>query len=78
MNGDSGDVDYLGNPLLYSTLSNLYYLPRLIRHVHTFVSSEGCHIVAGTTYRAASCSVRMLCEEDPEYFGISYRSRLEM
>lgn len=50
MNGDSGDVEYLGNPLLYPTLSNLYYLPYLIRHAHTFVSSEGCHIVAGGDY----------------------------
>lgn len=50
MNSDSGDVEYLGDPLLYSRLSNVFSLPYLIRHAHTFVSSEGCHIIAGTYY----------------------------
>ena len=32
MNGDSGDVNYLGDPLLYSRMSSLRYLPYLRGH----------------------------------------------
>ena len=46
MNGDSGDVDYLGDPLLCSIMRNLDQLPFVRIYGHTFVSSEGCHIVA--------------------------------
>lgn len=46
MNGNSGDIDHLGDPLLCSIMSNLHYLPYVIECGHTFVSSEGCHIIA--------------------------------
>ena len=44
MNGDSGDVNYLGEPLLHSTMSFRHHQPYVTSYVHTFVSSEGCHI----------------------------------
>lgn len=46
MNGDSGDVDCLIDPLLCSMMSYLHYLPQGTEYMQTFVSSEGCHIVA--------------------------------
>ena len=46
MDGDSGDVDHLGDPLLYTIMSNLRSSPNLTGCMHTFVSSEGCHIIA--------------------------------
>ncbi len=46
MDGDSGDVDHLGDPLLCSIMSNLRSSPNVTGCVHTFVSSEGCHIIA--------------------------------
>ncbi len=46
MNGDSGDVDYLGDPLLCSIMRNLGLLPFVRIYGYTFVSSESCHIVA--------------------------------
>lgn len=49
MNSDSGDVDDLGDPLLFSTISSLPDLPYVTGCARTFVSSEGCHIVAETT-----------------------------
>ena len=45
MNGDPGDVDYLGDPLLCSMMSSLYDLPHVRYSALTFVSSENCHIV---------------------------------
>ncbi len=46
MDGDSRDVDHLGDPLLCSIMSNLRSSPSVTGCVHTFVSSEGCHIIA--------------------------------
>lgn len=54
MNGDSGDVDYLGDPLLFSIMSGLHYLRSVTRWMRTFVSSEGCHIVAEMYYLFAN------------------------
>lgn len=50
MDGDSGDVNYLGDPLLCVMMSNLCTLPREAACGHTFVSSVGCHMVAKGTY----------------------------
>lgn len=60
MNGDSRDVDYLGDPLLCSIISNLRDLRHVTRKMHTFVSSEGCHIVAEACCLFANSGCLML------------------